>query len=123
MDLLHPMLCSFAAFAALCLAMERHHEEALDHAPSPGRTKRLRVAAVIAIVASWWTVIPRADHGIAWAMWTAQLSVCAMAVVLLATWWPRRLPAITMAVGAAAVMLMPLTGPLASIGPIGAAPH
>lgn len=111
MDLLHPMLCSFAAFAALCLAMERHHEDALDGEPSGRRVRRLRVAAVAAFVASWWTVMPRADYGIAWTMWTVQLTAGAVAVVALITWWPRRLPAAAVAVGAAAVMLMPLTAP------------
>ncbi|MDH0862935.1 DUF3325 domain-containing protein [Mitsuaria sp. GD03876] len=112
MDLLHPMLCSFAAFAALCLATERHHEEALEHMPSPRRVRRLRTVALVAFLASWWTVIPRLDHGVAWAMWTAQLSVGAFTVVALATWWPRRLPAAAIAVGATALMLMPLTGPM-----------
>ncbi|WP_343635443.1 DUF3325 domain-containing protein [Roseateles sp.] len=108
MSLLHPLLCSFTAFAALCLAMERHHEEALDHAPSPRRVKRLRAVAVAAFIVSWWTVLPRPDPGIAWTMWTAQLTAGAIAVAVLATWWPRRLPAAAMAAGAAAVMLMPL---------------
>lgn len=110
MDLLHPMLCSFAAFAALCLAMERHHEDALDEAPSARRVRRLRTVAVVAFIASWWTVIPRTDVGIAWVMWTVQLTAGATAVVALATWWPRRLPAAAIAVGAAGVMLLPLTG-------------
>ncbi|WP_343632410.1 DUF3325 domain-containing protein [Roseateles sp.] len=111
MDLLHPMLCSFAAFAALCLAMERHHEDALEAEPSARRVRRLRVAAAVAFLASWWTVIPRSDYGIAWTMWTVQLTAGAVAVVALITWWPKRLPAAALAVGAAAVMLMPLTAP------------
>lgn len=110
MDLLHPMLCSFAAFSALCLAMERHHEDALDEAPSLRRVRRLRVAAGIAFLASWWTVLPRADYGIAWTMWTLQLSAGAAAAVVLITWWPKRLPAAAITVAATALMLMPLTG-------------
>lgn len=107
MALLHPLLCSFTAFAALCLAMERHHEDALAHAPSPRRVWRLRVVAGLAFLASCWTVVPRVDYGIAWTMWTFQLTAGGFAVVALATWWPRRLPAAAIAVGTAALMLLP----------------
>ena len=112
MELLHPMLCSFTAFAALCLAMERHHEDALAHAPSARRVRRLRVVAGLAFLASWWTVLPRVDYGIAWTMWTFQLTAGGFAVVALATWWPRRLPAAAIAVGAASVLLLALSAPV-----------
>lgn len=91
--MLHPMFCLLAAFALLCLAMERHHEEALGQAPSPRRQRALRGLAVLALLASAWALPARADWGLAWAAWFAQLSPAALFATLLATWWPRYLPA------------------------------
>ncbi|MCX2863247.1 DUF3325 domain-containing protein [Paucibacter sp. PLA-PC-4] len=105
-EFLHPLLCSLAGFAALCLAMERHHQDALGHAPSPAWRRGLRVLALLAFALSWLTVWTRPDAGIAWAEWGAQLTLAALAVVALATWWPLWLaPALLLSLSAAAMLL------------------
>lgn len=102
---LHPVLCSLAGFAALCLAMERHHQDALGQAPSPARRRGLHVLALLAFAFSWLTVWPRPDTGIAWAEWGAQLTLAAMAVVALATWRPPWLaPVLLLSLGAALLL-------------------
>jgi len=91
--MLQSLLYGVAAFAALCLAMARHHEEALGRAPSERRSRLLRGLALLAFAGSCSAVLGRADAGIAWAAWSAQLSLAALVVVALASWRPRWLPA------------------------------
>ncbi|MFY8116916.1 MAG: DUF3325 domain-containing protein [Roseateles sp.] len=101
----HQVLCSLLGFALLCLAMERHHEDALGRTPSRRRQQGLRALALLAGLASTWSLWGRADWGLAWAGWGAQLSLGAVAVVALATWRARWLPAAGLAAAAAAVLL------------------
>ncbi|QPF73516.1 DUF3325 domain-containing protein [Roseateles sp. DAIF2] len=108
--LLHQILCSLVAFALLCLAMERHHEDALGQAPSLRRRRALRGLALLAFVASTWTLSARPDWGVAWAEWTAQLSLAAFAVVALATWRPAWMLPVAWSCGAAALLLGALSG-------------
>lgn len=103
--LLHPLLCCLAAFAALCLAMERHHQDALGQTPSPAWRRGLRALALLAFAFSWLTVWPRPDSGIAWTEWGAQLTLAALAVVALATWRPLWLaPALLLSLGGALLL-------------------
>ncbi|HEX2011068.1 MAG TPA: DUF3325 family protein [Roseateles sp.] len=108
--LLHQILCSLVAFALLCMAMERHHEGALGQALSLRRRRALRSLALLALAASTWTQSTRPDWGVAWAEWTAQLSLAALAVVALATWRPAWLPPVAWSCGAAALLLGAFSG-------------
>lgn len=99
--MLHQLLCCLAAFVALCLAMERHHEDAL----SPRWRLGLRGLALLAFGLSWLTVWPRPDTGIAWTEWAAQLTLAAFAVVALATWRPLWLAPTLLLSGGGALLL------------------
>ena len=102
---LHPLLCSLAAFVALCLAMERHHQDALGQAPSPALRRGLRALALLAFAFSWSTAWLRPDTGIAWAEWGAQLTLASLVVVALATWRPLWLvPALLLSLGGAVLL-------------------
>lgn len=101
----HQVLCSLLGFALLCLAMERHHLDALGRAPSLRRQQGLRALALLAGLASTWTLWGRVDWGLAWAGWSAQLSLGAVAVVALATWRANWLPALCLAAAAVAALL------------------
>jgi Protein of unknown function (DUF3325) len=103
--LMHMLACSLCAFALLCLAMERHHEQALGQPLGSQRRRWLRGLAALALVFSWLTVWPRADPGIAWTEWGAQLSLAGLVVVALATWRPAWLPLLAL-LGAAGGLLL-----------------
>jgi Protein of unknown function (DUF3325) len=103
--LMHMLLCSLAAFALLCLAMERHHEEALGEALTRRRRRWLRGLAVLAFLFSCQSVWPRADPGIAWTEWLAQMSLAGLAVVALATWRPGWLAPAALLCGLAGLLL------------------
>lgn len=101
--LLSSGLFCLAAFAALCLAQERHHEEACGRPLGVARQRGLWALAVLAGIASLPAVLARPDSGIAWTAWVAQLTLAALAVAGLATWRPRALPAL---LGGAAVLAL-----------------
>lgn len=103
--LLSSGLFCLAAFAALCLAQERHHEEACGRLPGPARQRGLWALAWLAGLASLPAVLARPDSGIAWAAWVAQLTPAALVVAGLATWRPRVLPVL---LGGAAVLALAL---------------
>lgn len=92
--MLAALLCLVGGFAALCLAMERHHEEALAAAPTPARQRGLRGLALLLGLASLAGPWPRSDYGIAWTEWVALLSLAGLVAVALATWRPSWLPAV-----------------------------
>ncbi len=103
---LYQLLCCLAAFAALCLGQERHHEAALGRALNLQRQRALRGLALLGFMLSWLAVMARADSGIAWAQWVAQLTLAALFVVALATWRPLALPLFALFNAAAALLLL-----------------
>lgn len=90
--LLASWLLCLGAFVALCLAQERHHQEVWARVPSQAQRLALWGLALLLSGVSCVAVSLRPDPGIAWAAWVSQLSLAALAVVALATWWPRWLP-------------------------------
>ena len=110
------LLC-FAAWTALALGMERHHEDAFGttdpsprHAPLPGlkhpwqHPAYLQRAGWALLVLSLWLAagpsgpagapagaVPTSINVVAWVV---ALSVSAMAVTAVVTWQPRRAPAL-----------------------------
>ncbi|WP_207802744.1 DUF3325 domain-containing protein [Roseicella frigidaeris] len=85
------LLWAFAGLAALCFAMDRHHRQVLDRAPSPGLRLALRLLgggglllALLAAAAHW-------GWGMGVVAWFGALSVGGFVVVLLLPYAPRRL--------------------------------
>ncbi|WP_207538323.1 DUF3325 domain-containing protein [Sabulicella rubraurantiaca] len=81
---------AFAGFAALCLAMERHHGDALGTRRIPARRALvLRVAGWLLLALS----LPLCASGWGWGMgvvaWCGTLSAAALPLVLLLSYAPR----------------------------------
>ncbi|UMY17368.1 DUF3325 domain-containing protein [Methylobacterium organophilum] len=80
---------SFAALAALCLSMNRHHAEALAGRPSPGRVRVLRLAGWAGIAASFAVAVLREGWNFGPVQWLGALTGAALLVVALASYRPR----------------------------------
>jgi hypothetical protein len=80
---------SYAALAALALAMDRHHRQVFGAAPSPGRAAGLRVAGALLLVLAPvpWTAEAGAMGFVAWLF--CALPCAGVALVLLLAWRPR----------------------------------
>ena len=115
------LLC-FAAWSAIALGMDRHHEDALGREGTARRLLHLRRAGWLLLLLSLW-LAARPQHATlaslgvtAWATgleavpgeprplpatvasggvtaWAVALSVAAVAVTAMVTWQPRRAPA------------------------------
>lgn len=97
--LLDFLLC-FAAWTALALAMDRHHEDAwpgvASDAPS-SLLRRLRLSqvgwALLALSLGMALGFPGASTvAMSAAVWTVALSLSALAATAMTTWQPQRLP-------------------------------
>ncbi|NBA95035.1 DUF3325 domain-containing protein [Pseudomonas sp. R5(2019)] len=98
---------SYAGFAALCLAMEKHHHDLLGRKSSPRQRLWLRVSGWALLLLAL-TIAVR-DQG--WAMglvfFTAAIMASAVVLVFLMPYWPR------LALGLAG--LGSLLGPVSSL--------
>ncbi|MBD8907211.1 DUF3325 domain-containing protein [Methylorubrum zatmanii] len=97
---------SFAALAALCLSLNRHHAEVFDRKAERAAVLRLRAFGWAAIAAS----LVVAGIGEGWAFgpvqWIGALTGAALGLVLLLSYRPRYVaPAALVALGVAAVPL------------------
>lgn len=96
------LLC-YAAWSAIALGMDRHHEDALGREGAAHHRRHLRHAGWLLLALSLWLAarppgeVP-ASLGVA--TWAVALSVAALAVTAAVTWQPRRTPAL----GAAALV-------------------
>ena len=96
------LLC-FAAWSAIALSLDRHHEDALGREVAAHQRRRLRHAGWLLLALSLWLAarppgeVP-ASLGVT--TWAVALSVAALAVTATVTWQPRRTPAL----GAAALV-------------------
>lgn len=85
----------FAAWTAIALGMDRHHEDALGREATVPRLAQLRRAGWILLALSLW-LAARPDGGTPASLgvtaWTIALSVAAIAVTAVMTWQPRRAP-------------------------------
>ncbi len=84
------LCCS--GFGALALAMDRHHEDALGREPGARTRRLLQLGGAAALLFALALAIARAGFAMGSTDWCVQLSLGALAVTALATWWPRRLP-------------------------------
>jgi hypothetical protein len=79
-------LFCFAAWSAIALGMERHHEDALGRPGTARRLLWLRRAGWLLLLFSMW-LAAQPSGGMA-------LSLAALAVTASLTWQPRRTPAL-----------------------------
>lgn len=86
-------LC-FAAWSAIALSMDRHHEDALGREAAAHRLQQhLRRAGWLVLALSLWLAAQGgAPASLGVTAWTIALSVAAVAVTALMTWQPRRAP-------------------------------
>ena len=82
-------LLSYAGFSALCLAMERHHQDMLGRRPSPSRKVQLRVAGWALLALSLWVSVLSAGWAMGLVRWTAVLMGSAVFLVWLLPYRPR----------------------------------
>jgi len=88
------LLC-FAAWSAIALGMDRHHENATGHEGTALRLQQLRCAGWLVLLFSLWLAAHPAGGALASlgvAAWAAALSMAALAVTAAMTWRPRRTP-------------------------------
>lgn len=93
------LLC-FAAWSAIALGMERHHEDARGREGSAPRLRHMRFAGGALLLFSLWLAARPPGGGAASlhvTQWAVALSAAAVAVVPVVTWCPRRAPAVAAA--------------------------
>ncbi|WP_137818047.1 DUF3325 domain-containing protein [Pseudomonas sp. 2FG] len=88
------MLClsfalSYLAMTALSLAMSRHHQAILSGAPSPLRSRVLRIAAVLAFGIALGLCSERLGGEIGALIWLCQLMLAGLLLVALLAWRSR----------------------------------
>lgn len=103
------LLLAFCGLALLALSMEKHREQVFGDRPT--------MAPPLALTCAGWLLLglaampPISHHGasIGLAVWTGELSIAAITVVLLHTYAPRWIPIVlaTAAAAVAALALMP----------------
>ena len=105
-------LFCFAAWSAIALGMDRHHEDALGREGAPQRLRSLRHGGWLLLALSLWLATRTAGStpaSLGATAWVVALSVAAVAVAATVTWLPRRAPALAgLALGAG--LLAPLWG-------------
>ena len=103
------LLC-YAAWSAMALGLDRHHEDALGRTPTARRLRHLRRTGGLLLVLSLWLAAhppggSAASLGVT--AWAVALSAAAVAVTVTVTWQPRRTPllaGLALAGGLAAVV-------------------
>jgi len=97
-----------AGFVALCLAMQRHHEQVLGHRRiPPGRQGMLAGGGWLLLAASLAPPVLDSGWGLGLVVWTGLLTAAALPVVLMLTYRPRWVMATaTLAVLGGAVSLL-----------------
>lgn len=77
-------------FAALALAMDRHHRQLWHALPAAWLRRLLRGAGTLALAAALAACVAGFGRGTGWVAWFGLLSAAAIAVVLPLAYWPRR---------------------------------
>jgi hypothetical protein len=83
------LFSSYAGWAALALAMDRHHRQLWRHAPSGNRSIALRAAGGAGLALSFAACIPHWGWAIGPVAWFGVLFASALGFVLLLTYAPR----------------------------------
>ncbi len=80
----------FAAFTALALAMDRHHEQMLGCRKVPQQQKlAFRIMGWLLLAASLWASVMGWGWSLGSAMWLGLLTLAAITLILLLGWRPR----------------------------------
>ena len=88
------LLC-FAAWSAIALGLDRHHEDATGREGAAQRLQQLRRAGWLLLLLSLWLAAHPAGGvpaSLGVTAWAVALSVAAVAVTASVTWQPRRAP-------------------------------
>ena len=89
------LLLSLAGFVALALAMERHHRQVWQRAPSRKQSLLLRCAGVIGLGAALAACVAHAGWATGTVIWLGLMTVAALAVALVLSYRPRWLALMT----------------------------
>jgi hypothetical protein len=104
---------AFSGFAALGLAMDRHHEDSYGRGTSPGaRRPWLRAAGTLGLLLSLLACLAIQGPTQGWVLWLGVLTAGALVLVGVLSYAPRRVALLAMVAGAASAlaMLLVLTG-------------
>lgn len=80
---------SYAGLLALCLSMDRHHQDLLKGRPKPPRRYGLRVAGWALLVLSAWPCVVSWGWAIGPVGWIGLLTAAALPLVFLLPYAPR----------------------------------
>lgn len=81
---------AYAAFAALCLAMERHWSDRFGREAQPGRWRLpLQMAGAALLAVSLALGLAGHGFGIGLVAWLGTLTAAGLALVLTLTYWPK----------------------------------
>lgn len=89
------LLLSLAGFVALALAMERHHRQVWQRAPSRKQCLLLRCAGVIGLGAALAACVAHAGWATGTVIWLGLMTVAALTVALVLSYRPRWLALMT----------------------------
>jgi hypothetical protein len=96
---------AFSGFAALGLAMDRHHEDSYGRGSSPGaRRPWLRVAGTLGLLLSLAACLAIQGPTQGWVLWLGVLTAGALVVVGVLSYAPRRAAALALIAGALAAI-------------------
>lgn len=89
---------AYAGFTGLCLAMERHHEQVFGVRRIP-RLRRLGLTSGgwLLLAGSLLPLLTAQGAGAGITLWLGLLTAAALALALLLSYAPRRVPAVTLA--------------------------
>lgn len=104
------LLLCFAGWSGIALGLDRHHEDAWGREGSARRLRLLRRAGWALLVLSLLLAVGRPGTltvplSVTW--WSMALSVAALGATAMATWLPRRQPALALLALVAALALWP----------------
>ncbi|KIY40309.1 membrane protein [Pseudomonas sp. 10-1B] len=81
-------LC-FSGFGALCLGLERHHEQVFGHKPGARKRHLLRLLGWLLLACAIAPAVNRLGPSIGLALWVSALSLAAVTQMLLLSYRPR----------------------------------
>lgn len=90
MNLLFALVFAGVGFAALALAMDRHHRQVRKRTPTGRQRVFLRVTGVVGLTAALALCVVGAGWGTGVVVWLGLLTVAALAMVLTLTYWQAR---------------------------------
>ncbi|HSX69616.1 MAG TPA: DUF3325 domain-containing protein [Pseudomonas sp.] len=88
-------LC-FSGFGAICLGLDRHHEQVFGRKPQTRRRQLLRALGWLLLACAVAPAIARLGPSIGIALWASALTLAAAAQVLLLSYRPRAIPSLSL---------------------------